>query len=169
MIPTDDQPPTIAETAPAAVGFAPEQIDQSAATRDVPLKWVVVVDQDLAPGRAVNAAVCVAGATIERTRGLLGDDAVDAGGSTHPGMPWIGCTVLGAAPERLREVRDRAAASTGVVVCDMPTQAQHTRVYDDYLLALSRTDTADLSYYAVSVVGPRKVVDKLVKGLALLG
>lgn len=156
------------DTAPAPIGFAPDEVDQSAATREVPYKWVVVVDEQLPPGRAVNAAVCVSSATIARTRGVLGDDAVDAGGSTHPGIPWIGCTVLGAGSTRIGEVRARAAATPGVVVVDMPTQAQHTRVYDDYLFAVSRTPTADLSYYAVSLFGPRKVVDKLVKGLTLL-
>jgi hypothetical protein len=150
------------------VGFAPDEIDQSAATRDVAHKWVVVVDQDLPAGRAVNAAVCVASATINGTRGVLGDDAVDADGSTHAGIPWIGCTVLGADSVRLSEIRARAAEADGVLVTDMPTQAQHTRVYDDYLFAISRTRTADLGYYAVSLFGPRKKVDKLVKGLSLL-
>ena len=149
-------------------GFAPEQIDQSASTRDVPLKWVVVVDEALPAGRAVNAAICVAGATVHRTTGLLGEDAVDADGSTHPGLPWIGCTVLGAPSVRLGEIRAQAAVRSDVEVVDMPTQAQHTRVYDDYLLGVRRTRGADLSYYAVGLFGPRKAVDQLVKGLALL-
>jgi len=151
-----------------AVGFTADQIDQSAATRDVPLKWVVVVDGSLPAGRAVNAAVCVAGATVDRVPGLLGDDAVDADGSLHPGLPWVGCTVLGAGAERLATLRARAAARPDVAVVDMPTQAQHTRVYDDYLSAVAGTPGEQLTYYAVSLVGPRKVVDKLVKGLTLL-
>jgi hypothetical protein len=150
------------------IGFRPEEIDQSASTRDVPYKWVVVVDETLPAGRAVNAAICVAGATVDRTTGLLGDDAVDADGSLHPGLPWIGCTVLGASGARLGEIRAQAVIRPGVEVVDMPTQAQHTRVYDDYLLGVRRTRGADLSYYAVGLFGPRKVVDKLVKGLALL-
>lgn len=155
-----------AEEAP--LGFAPDQIDQSAPTRDVPYKWVVIVDRDLPPGRAVNAAVCVASATTGRTRGVLGADAVDAGGSVHPGLPWIGCTVLGAEAADLADLRERAAAAPGVVVVDMPTQAQHTRVYDDYVFAVGRTHGADLSYYALSLFGPRKAVDKITKGLSLL-
>lgn len=150
------------------IGFAPDEIDGSASTRDVPYKWVVVVDKTLPAGRAVNAAVCVAGAAIDRTRGVLGPDATDADGSVHPGIPWIGCTVLGAESSRLADVRARAAVAPGVVVTDMPTQAQHTRVYDDYLFAISRTRTSELSYYAVSIFGPRKVVDRLVKDLRLL-
>jgi hypothetical protein len=103
----------------------------------VPYKWVVVVDETLPAGRAVNAAICVASATVDRTTGLLG------------------------------EIRAQAVAQPGVEVVDMPTQAQHTRVYDDYLLGVRRTRGADLSYYAVGLFGPRKAVDKLVKGLGL--
>jgi len=152
----------------ARIGFAADQIDQSAGTRDLPYKWVVVVDETLPAGRAVNAAVCVASATVQHTTGLLGESAVDADGSVHPGLPWVGCTVLGATPTRLTEIRAHAAAQPGVVVVDMPTQAQHTRVYDDYLLGVRHTRGADLSYYAVSLFGPRKVIDKAVKGLRLL-
>jgi hypothetical protein len=150
------------------IGFEPEQIDQAAATRDVSQKWIVVVDRELPAGRAVNAAVCVASSTMARTYGVLAEDAVDADGTIHPGIPWIGCTVLGADASQLADIRSRAAGSPDVVLVDMPTQAQHTRVYDEYLSAVSTTRAADLSYYAVSVFGARKVVDKLAKGLTLL-
>jgi hypothetical protein len=152
----------------APVGFSSDQIDQSASTRDVPLKWVVVVDEDLPAGRAVNAAICVAGATTQHASGLLGESAVDADGSSHPGLPWLGCTVLGAPATRLGEIRRAAAGQPGVLTVDMPTQAQHTRVYDDYLAGVGRTAGADLAYYAISLVGPRRAVDKLVRGLSLL-
>lgn len=157
------------ETSPAPpIGFDPEQIDQSASTRDVPLKWVVVVDETLPAGRAVNAAVCVAGATTTRVRGLLGDAATDADGTSYPGLPWLGCTVLGAAPERLAAVRAAAARREDVALVAMPVQAQQTRVYAEYLDAVAASGTEDLSFHALSLVGPRKVVDKLVKGLGLL-
>jgi len=150
------------------IGPAPDDVDESAPTRDAAYKWVVVVDRDLPAGRAANAAICVTGATVARTRGVLGRDAVDSDGAVHPGLPWIGCTVLGASADRVAEVRARGAAAPGVVTVDMPTQAQHTRVYADYLHAVSRTRTADLSYYAVSLFGPRSVVDRITKGLSLL-
>jgi hypothetical protein len=150
------------------LGFSPEQIDQSASTREVPFKWVVVVDESLPPGRAVNAAICVAGSTTRHVEGLLGERAVDADGSVHPGLPWIGCTVLGAGSTRLAEIRGAAVARADVAVVDMPVQAQHTRVYDDYLRGVAGVGAAELAYYAVSLFGPRKTVDRLVKGLSLL-
>jgi hypothetical protein len=129
---------------------------------------VVVVDRDLPPGRAVNAAVCVAAATSQGVGGLLGDAAIDADGSTHPGLPWAGCSILAADSATLHAIRAKAASSAGTFVADMPTAAQQTRVYADYLATVKETTTEDIGYYAVSIVGPRNRVDKIVGKLPLL-
>ncbi|WP_129336635.1 DUF2000 domain-containing protein [Cellulomonas endophytica] len=152
----------------AAVGFAPDEVRTDEPTRSARLKWVVVVDEALPAGRAVNAAACVTAATAAGVTGLLGPDGTDAGGSRHPGLPWAGCSVLAAPAGRLREVRDRAAASLGVFVADMPVAAQTTRVYDEYLAAVAGSPPESLEYHAVSIVGPRNRVDKIVGRLPLL-
>lgn len=152
-----------------SIGFAADEIDMAAPTRQARLKWVVVVDGTLPAGRATNAAICTAAATSRAVGGLLGDDAVDADGNTHPGLPWAGCTVLAADPETLRTIRAKATARADFFVADMPAAAQETRVYTEYLAAVGETKEADLNYYAVSIVGPRNPVDKIVGKLPLLG
>jgi hypothetical protein len=84
----------------------------------------------------------------------------------HPGLPWAGCTVLGAPAGELAALRARAAESLGVFVADMPTNAQRTRVYDEYLQQVSAAESLD--YHAISIVGPRNRVDKLIRKLSLL-
>ncbi|MEU4237843.1 DUF2000 domain-containing protein [Actinoplanes sp. NPDC026619] len=150
------------------VGFATEEIDPSAPTRAARLKWVVVVDSALPAGRAANAAICTAAATAQAVAGLLGDDAVDADGNTHPGLPWAGCTVLAADAATLRTIRARAAARPDFFVADMPAAAQQTRVYTEYLAAVGEAPADGLDYYAVSIVGPRNPLDKIVGKLPLL-
>ena len=150
------------------VGFEPEEIRTAEPTRSARLKWVIVVDEALPAGRATNAAICVAAATTSAVTGLLGPDAKDADGSVHPGLPWAGCTVLAAPVERLGQIRARAVESLGVFVADMPAQGQATRVYDEYLQQVGETTGADLGYHAVSLVGPRNRIDKLVHRLGLL-
>ena len=150
------------------VGFTPEEIDTAQPTRSARLKWVVAVDSALPAGLTVNAAVCAAAATASAVSGLLGPDAKDADGSIHPGLPWAGCTVLAATSNQLTELRAKAAESLGVHVSDMPADAQLTRVYDEYLTNVATKDAKELTYYAVSVLGPRNRVDKLVKKLTLL-
>jgi hypothetical protein len=152
----------------ARVGFLPDEVDTAAPTRSARLKWVVVVDESLPAGIAANAAICTAAATSAHVDGLLGPDAVDAEGGTHPGLPWAGCSVLRASAEQLTAIRGKAGASDDVFVADMPAAAQLTRVYDEYLETVSRTRPDALPLYAISVVGPRNRVDRIVGRLPLL-
>jgi hypothetical protein len=150
------------------IGFAPDEIDTAAPTRSARLKWVVVVDGSLPAGRIANATACVGAATGAAVAGLLGPDAVDAGGTAHAGLPWIGCTVLAADGAQLAAIRAKAVASDGVFVADMPAHAQLTRVYDEYLAEVATRAPEDLGYLAVGIVGPRNRVDRIVGRLPLL-
>ncbi|QHC59209.1 DUF2000 domain-containing protein [Rathayibacter sp. VKM Ac-2760] len=152
----------------APVGYAEDEIDTAAPTRAARLKWVVVVDEALPIGRAVNAAACVAAATGALVPGLLGPAAQDASGSGHPGLPWAGCTVLAADAATLRIVRAKAEAHEGTFVADMPAAAQDTRVYDEYREVLGATAPESIEYLAVGLIGPRNRVDRIVGRLRLL-
>jgi hypothetical protein len=160
--------PTDLVPAVAWPGYAPEEVVTSAPTRSARLKWVVVVDETLPAGRMVNAVACICASTGRAVEGLIARGGPDAAGHEHPGLPWAGCTVLAATPQALAETRARAAASEGVLVVDMPAAAQAHRVYDDYLAELVGTKPEDLSNCAISVIGPRNRVDKMVKKLPLL-
>ncbi|MFE4690167.1 DUF2000 domain-containing protein [Streptomyces sp. NPDC056749] len=153
---------------PATVGFTPEEVDFAMSTRQARLKWVVVVDADLPPGRAANAAICAAAPTVTSVPGLLGTDAPDAEGTMHPGLPWAGCSVLVADSATLRTIRAKATARPDVYVADVPAEAQSTRVYSDFVSAVGETRTEDIDYCAVSIVGPRNPVDKIVGKLPLM-
>ncbi|HEY0247984.1 MAG TPA: DUF2000 domain-containing protein [Gryllotalpicola sp.] len=149
-------------------GFDPELFDPTVSTREAHLKWVVVVDSALPPGRAVNAAVCVAAATQARVSGLLGPDVTDASGSAHPGLPWAGCTILAAPASALVGLRAKASARAEVFVADMPAAAQSTRVYAEYLDVVARGESDAQAYCALSLFGPRNRIDRLVGSLPLL-
>ena len=153
---------------PVDVGFDPDEVDQSAPTRSARLKWVVVVDGSIAGGRAMNAAICVAAATAVEVRGLLGARATDGDGQTHAGLPWAGCTVLTADSETLIRIRAKANERPDIFVADMPEAAQATRVYDEYLAAVASNPAAEIAPLALSLVGPRSRVDRIVGSLPLL-
>ena len=158
----------ISTARPVTVGFAPQELDFTMSTRQARLKWVVVVNADLPPGRAANAAVCAAAPTVTSVPGLLGTDATDAEGIAHPGLPWAGCSVLVADSATLRTIRAKAASRADIFVADVPTAAQSTRVYGDFVAAVGRTRTEDVDYCALSIVGPRNPVDKIVGRLPLM-
>ena len=150
------------------IGFAPGEIDTAASTRSARLKWVIVVDASLPAGRAVNAAVCAAAATSSGVSGLLGPDAPDADGSVHVGLPWAGCSILVADTAVLAALRAKAEAHPEVFVADVPVAAQQTRVYDEFLASVAGSGSDSVEYLAVSLVGPRNRVDKIVGRLPLM-
>lgn len=156
------------EPGTTAVGFTPEELDFELSTRQVRLKWVVVVNADLPPGRAVNAAVCAAAPTVAAVPGLLGSEAPDAEGTVHSGLPWVGCSVLVADSATLRTIRAKAASRADTFVADVPAAAQSTRVYGDFIAAVGKTQTEEMEYCAVSIVGPRNPVDRIVGKLPLM-
>lgn len=157
-----------ATAAAPSVGFEPDEIRLDEPTRSARLKWVVVVDEQLEPGRAANAVACVTAATVTGVHGLLGPAAADAGGGEHTGLPWTGCTVLGAPRAALAELRAKAAAAPGVHVADMPAIAQQIRVYTEYLAAMAARPADAHDYLALSIVGPKNRIDRLVGKLRLL-
>lgn len=157
-------------TTTAAPGFADHEILLSEPTRSARLKWVIVVDTALEPGLQANAVACVSATTGAAIAGLTGPDVPDASGHEHPGLPWGGCTVLGASAERLASARAKAVAASheGVWVANMAQFAQTTRVFEEYRATLAETAPDDLGVLALSIVGPRSAVDAIVKKLRLL-
>lgn len=149
-------------------GFAPDEIRTDMSTRDARLKWVIVVDGALPAGQIVNAAACVATATSRAVEGLLGPGAVDADGMGHVGLPWAGCTILTAPAQALGQVRAKAGTRDDLFVADMPLAAQETRIYDEFLQRLAAETSEQIGYAAVSIVGPRNRVDRIVGSLGLL-
>lgn len=64
--------------------------------------------------------------------------------SAIPGLPWASCAILAASSSQLAAIRSNAAAA-GVLVANMPSLAQATRVHDEYLEQVSTTGTGQLS------------------------
>ena len=148
-------------------GYSPDEMSTGERTGAAKLKWVVIVDETLSPGQVVNAAVCVAAATAPGVPGLLGPGGSDASDHWHPGLPWAGCSILAASPATLTAIRQQAI-DRKLLAADMPASAQATRVYDDYLRELAKTEPGDLALLAMSLIGPRNQVAKLVRQLELL-
>ena len=149
-------------------GYAPEDILTSEPTRSARLKWVVVVDESLPAGPMVNAVACISATTGSLVEGLIARGGPDASGFEHPGLPWAGCAVLAAPANVIGELQARAASSAGILAVDMPAAAQTHRVYDDYLAELAHTEPQNVGPSAVSIVGPKNRVDKMIKKLKLL-
>ncbi|GIH93399.1 DUF2000 domain-containing protein [Planobispora siamensis] len=154
---------TVLDDWTADLGYRPE-----VPTGKLPVKWVIVIDRDLPRGVQANAAACLAASVGNAVPAILGASGADASGRGHAGLPWTGCAVLTAPAAVVRRIGSEAAGEPGLVVTDMTSIARRTNVYADYLNELARTPGEDLSYLAVSLLGPRAAVERLTGKLPLL-
>ncbi|GIH79889.1 hypothetical protein Plo01_63180 [Planobispora longispora] len=154
---------TVLESWTADFGYRPDL-----PTRELPVKWAILVDRDLPRGLQANAVACLAASVGNAVPAILGAGGADASGRAHPGLPWTGCAVLAAPAAVVRRVAAEAAAVPDLLVTDMATIAQRTNVYRDYLDELARTRSEDLAYHAVSLFGSRPDVERLTGRLPLL-
>lgn len=147
----------------------PAQNEPAAAPAKPTERCVAVVDRDLPPGRAANAAAVLALTLGARVDGLVGADLIDADGVAHPGLIPIGLPILTAPAADLAQIRERAvAADLGVTVIDFPSQGQETNDYDEFRERVAEVPTSRLEYVGLALHGPRKSVNKLVGNLPLL-
>lgn len=142
------------ERAPAEGSVAPE-------------RCVIVVADDLPVGRAANAAAVIALTVGQRHPSLVGAPLIDACAVEHPGLTFIGVTVLAAGSNDLSSIRAKGLEANCDVI-DFPVQGQQTTNYAAFREAVAQVGTADLRYVGVALVGPRESIKKIVGNLALL-
>jgi hypothetical protein len=159
---------TVDVFADPSLRLAEEDIRIDLPTRQAQLRWAVVVQRDLPVGLLANAVACISATVGRAVPEIVGPGEVDAAGSTHQGLPWVGCSVLAASAEELAALRAAALVKQPLLVIDMVDLAQRNRVYSDYLRELSLSAPENLWYLGVSVLGPKNKVDKLVGKLPLL-
>jgi hypothetical protein len=134
---------------------------------DEPMRCTIVIDAELPPGKAANAAAVI-GLTIGKLHPhLAGTDLVDASGHPHPGLIPIGISVLVAPATELVNVRAKALRS-GLDVVDFPVQGQQTNNYAEFGKRVRSIPTERLPYVGVGIYGTRKSVGKVVGRFSLL-
>jgi hypothetical protein len=134
---------------------------------DLPGRFVIVVDEALAPGLATNVATVLALTLGARVPSLVGASFLDADGEEHPGLIDRGLPILRAPGGGLLDLRARALAAA-LSVIDMPAFGQQTNDYEAFRAQVAQTAKAELRYLGLVVYGPKRAVNKLTGSLALL-
>ena len=134
----------------------------------IPERCVVIVNSELPPGRAGNAAAVLSLTVGQRHPQLVGAPLVDSNGVAVPGLIPIGISVLAGTPQELRELA-QASTGTAIDVIRFPVEGQQTKNYAEFLDAIRQTRVADLDYVGIALVGERKPISRLVGKLPLFG
>lgn len=131
-------------------------------------KCVMVVDEGLPVGRAVNTAGVLALTLGYRLESVIGPDVTDGSGGVHPGITRVPIPVLKASADLVRKTRLKAGEAPGVFVVDFTDAAQTSKTYEDYERKISARTTRELGYLGVALYGDKKAVNRLTGSLPLL-
>lgn len=126
-----------------------------------------MVDADLPPGLAANAAAVLALSLGARVQDLVGADMVDGDGVVHVGLIPRGLPVLAGSRSELARLR-RAAADAGVFVVDFPAAGQETTDYAQLCDRVAQLSGPELDYVGVGLCGAGRAVRRLSGALPLL-
>ncbi len=132
-------------------------------------KIAAILSKDLSAGMASNALghlVFAAGHRADDS--WMGrENYIDANGQKHAGISRYPVVTLGAETKKIKQIVNEAKEMPNVAVADYPQEMFDTGHDDDLNKAISKSK--DLTYHAVVLTGPTKVIDKLTKGLGLYG
>lgn len=130
-------------------------------------KCVLVLDEQLPIGLAVNTAAVLALTLGRRMDGLLGPDVLDGSDVAHVGITTLPIPILKADAQALKRLWARAKESETVYVVDFTDVAQTSQTYDNYAQRIRATPAEDLRYLGVALYGKKEAVNKLTGSLPL--
>lgn len=130
-------------------------------------KCVMILDEALSAGFAVNAAGVLA-ITLGREVGeMVGPNVDDGSGMTHIGITTVPIPILKTNGETLRGIRSRAEKEELLVV-DFTDVAQKSKTYADYQRKIAGVPASHIEYLGVALYGDKKPVNRLTGSLPLL-
>ncbi|GCF93504.1 hypothetical protein NRIC_13950 [Enterococcus florum] len=134
------------------------------------LKCVMVVDETLPMGIIANSTA-VMGATIGKLYPeIIGERVLDQTGHTHQGIIEIPIPILKGDRACLKELRSFLydPQFSALTVVDFFDVAQGCKTYEEYVEKMKQIPEADIDYFGLTLMGPKKQVNKLTGSLPLL-
>lgn len=133
-------------------------------------KCVMVLDSTLPLGLLANTAA-ILGITLGRQMPqVVGADVTDRTGRTHLGIIEFPVPILRAAPETIRQLRERLYEPSfqEVTAVDFSDLAQSCRTYGEFIGRMGQTEEQALRYLGLALCGPKKKVNALTGSMPLL-
>lgn len=125
-----------------------------------PERCVIVLNEDLPSGKAVNAAAVIALTVGQRHPVLVGAPFTDADQKEYDGLIPIGIPVLAASADILSAL----LASCNELALDkviFPVEGQETNDYAEFTAAVQARKTDQLRLLGIAIIGGKKAVRKL--------
>lgn len=131
-------------------------------------KCVVVIDEALPLGLAVNTATVLALTLGHRIEVLVGPDVIDGSAHVHAGITTLPIPILKAQGAVIKTIRQQATVKNNLFVVDFSDIAQRSKTYQDYTQQMAAQTSPHIEYLGVALYGEKKVINKLTGNLPLL-
>jgi hypothetical protein len=132
-------------------------------------KCAVIVNDQLAPGFAVNTAA-VLGVSLGKLRSeMVGRDLPDSSGRLHHGITTVPIPVLKADPSFLSDLRSRLREfEPDLTVIEVISATKTTKSYEEYAAVFETSPEAEIEFFGLALYGDKKTVARFTGGLPLL-
>lgn len=133
-------------------------------------KCVLVIDSTQPTGIIANTSSVLSITLGQQLGSIIGQDVYDKQGEKHPGITQIPIPILGASPEKIKEIRRQLLTlpAEDMVIVDFSDIAQKSRTYDQYENVMRATDENDIRYIGIAIYGDKKVINKATGNLSLI-
>ncbi len=133
-----------------------------------PERCVIVLNEDLPAGKAVNAAAVIALTVGQRHPVLVGPPLIDAEQCEYPGLIPICIPVLAASADELKKLLEscRRLALDKVI---FPVEGQETTRYEEFTAMVQTQRAEQLQLLGMAIIGGKKDVRKLTAQCKLFG
>lgn len=134
-------------------------------------KCVLIIDPLLSTGVIANVAGILSISVGSKIKGLVGEDITDKNAFTHSGLPQLPMPVLGASPEKLRDIIMEVVhgAQDDILIFDFNNFSQQAKTYEEYTSLIQNSSTDEILYMGIALCGNKKSVNSIIKGLKLIG
>ncbi|WP_413736482.1 DUF2000 domain-containing protein [Sodalis sp. RH21] len=133
-----------------------------------PERCVIILNEALPAGKAVNAAAVIALTVGQRHPMLVGAPLIDADNMEYPGLIPIGIPVLSAPAQTLNALSDRCRQQ-GLDRVIFPLEGQATTDYAGFCQAVRALPSGEIQLLGIAIIGNKKAVRKLTARCALFG
>lgn len=133
-------------------------------------KCVMIIDGELPLGIISNTAAILGITLGKHIPQRIGQNIVDATGSSHLGIIDVPVPILKGNSSMLKELREKLYQSeySDLIVADFSDVAQRCNKYEDYIENSSKTEEKNFKYFGIAICGTKKKINHLTGSIPLL-
>ena len=133
-------------------------------------KCVMIIDENLPLGIAVNTAAIMGISMGKEMPGVVGKDVFDQSGNRHLGIIEFPVPILRGNAEIMQTIRKKLYEPefSDLSVVDFSDLAQGCKTYNEFIEKMTLVSETELRYLGIAICGAKKKVNKLTGSMGLL-